>query len=278
MKKRNTARAVVVAAALTCLAWPAAQAFAQSVAYTSTPVNLYAGPSGDYPVVSGLGAGQPVTVMGCVSDYSWCDVALADLRGWVYAAYLTYPYEGQYVPLESYGSVIGLPIVGFSLGAYWDSYYRNRPWYGERGRFAHVPSPGYGARPSGPRPGERPEPGRPVEPPAVGGRPEPRGFAGSAGAPRPDAGARATGQPGGNFGQPRAIQPEAPRAPAQQPGGFRPGAPAGGFERGAPPMRAPGPMAAPGRPAAPQGGRPAGEGGGRGESGGHGDSRQQPEH
>ena len=284
MNKRNTARAVAVAAALAGLAWPAAQAFAQAAAYTSSPVDLYAGPSGDYPVVaSGIGAGVPVTVMGCVSDYSWCDVALPDLRGWVYAAYLSYPYEGQYVPLQGYGSVIGLPVIGFSIGSYWGNFYRDRPWYGERERWAHVPSPGYGGRPPGarppdgmrpPMPGARPpEPGRPVAPPADAGRPgQPpgghpwgpqQGFPGNGGGPRPEAGGRSPG----NAGQPRPMQPEGGARPAPpQPGGFRPGAPAGGFEHGAPPMRAPGQMQAPGRPAAPpQGGHPSGEGGGHRE-------------
>jgi uncharacterized protein YraI len=276
MKRPNTARAVVVAAALTGLAWPAAQAFAQVSAYTSGPVYLYAGPSGDYPVVSSLGAGAPVTVMGCVSDYSWCDVALPDMRGWVYAAYLSYPYQGQYVPLQGYGPVIGLPVIGFSVGTYWDRFYRNRPWYGERDRWAHAPSPRYDARPAEPAPRARPpEAGRSFAPPAnagrpgqfEGGRPGPQQDFHGGGAPRPEAGQRMPGQPGGNFGQPH------PQAP-QQPGGLRPGGgPAGGVEHGAPQMRGPGPgpMQAPGRPAAPPqgGGHPSG-----GEGGGHRDSRQ----
>lgn len=278
MKKRNTARAVAVAAALAGLAWPAAQALAQTAAYTSTPVDLFAGPSGDYPVVSEIDAGVPVTVMGCLSDYSWCDVAMPGLRGWIYAGYLSYPYQGQYVPLEGYGAVIGLPIIGFSIGTYWDSFYRHRPWYGDRDHWAHMPPHGYGDRPPGPGPGPRPrEEGRPQEPrhsyappnagrpeqPPMGGRPgpEPR-FQGNPGGPRPDGGMHEPRQPGGNFGQPRPMQQEAaPRPQAPQPGGFRPGAPAGGFEHGAPPMRAPAPEHA----APQQGGHPSGEGGGHRE-------------
>jgi uncharacterized protein YraI len=281
MKKYHPARVVAVAAALAGLAWPSAQAFAQAAAYTSAPVYVYAGPSGDYPVVSSVDGGVPVTVMGCVSDYSWCDVAFPGLRGWVYAAYLSYPYEGQYVPLQGYGSVIGLPIIGFSLGAYWGNFYRGQPWYGERERWAHVPPPGYGGRPSEPRPGAHPhEQGRPFAAPPNAGHPG-----------EPPVGARPAPQPGGNYGEPHRMQPEggprpmppqaaprpmqpegAPRpmqpegVPHQQgpQGGFQPGAPAGGFERGAPQMHAPGGMPAQGRPAAPpQGGRPSGgEGGG----------------
>ncbi|MFM0366957.1 hypothetical protein PQR35_39300 [Paraburkholderia sediminicola] len=39
--------------------------------------------------------GVPLTVMGCVEGYSWCDVAAPDLRGWVYGGSLSYPYRGR---------------------------------------------------------------------------------------------------------------------------------------------------------------------------------------
>jgi uncharacterized protein YraI len=72
--------------------------FAQTQGYTTGPVNLRAGPGRDYPLVSQLPGGLPVTVMGCMSDYRWCDVALPNLRGWVYAGRLSYPYQGANVP------------------------------------------------------------------------------------------------------------------------------------------------------------------------------------
>jgi uncharacterized protein YraI len=286
MKKRNTVRAAAVAALLAGLGWPAAQALAQTAAYTSSPVDLFAGPSDEYPVVSEVDAGMLVTVMGCLNDYSWCDVALPGLRGWVYAAYLSYPYQGQYVPLQGYGSVIGLPIIGFTIGTYWDSFYRDRPWYGERDRWAHERPRGYGERPPEPPPGARgPQARRPVPPsvygghpegPQMGGRPEPQErFQGNPGAPRPEIGGHGGGQPGANYGQRPVPQEMAPRPQApQQPGGFRPGAPAAGVEHGGPQMRAPVPMQGPGRPAAPpqqqQGGHPSG-----GEGGGHREGRPQ---
>jgi uncharacterized protein YraI len=68
--------------------------------------------------------------MGCISNYQWCDVAAPNLRGWVYAGSLSYPYQGANVPVMNYGTVIGLPIVTFSIGTYWGNYYRGRPWYG----------------------------------------------------------------------------------------------------------------------------------------------------
>jgi uncharacterized protein YraI len=57
-------------------------------AFTNRTVNVRAGPDTSYPVVAAIGAGAPVQVMGCLDDWSWCDVAFADNRGWVYAPYV----------------------------------------------------------------------------------------------------------------------------------------------------------------------------------------------
>jgi uncharacterized protein YraI len=188
-------------------------AFAQSQAITNVPADLRAGPAGDYPVVAQLPGGAPVTVMGCVAGYSWCDVALPNLRGWVYGGSLSYPYQGNDVPILQYGPSIGLPIVAFSLGAYWNSYYRGRPWYNDRGRWENHGRPGFGGgrpgfggpgRPGGGRPefgGGRPG-GRPGGGDHVGGRPgggRPGGGGVEHGGGRPGGGG---GRPGGGGGRP----------------------------------------------------------------------------
>ncbi|CAB3807370.1 hypothetical protein LMG28688_06536 [Paraburkholderia caffeinitolerans] len=283
------------------LAFAASGVRAQTQAYTSEPVDLFAGPSDAYPVVSELGPNVPVTVMGCVNDYSWCDVALPGLRGWIYADYLSYPYQGAYVPLTGYGAVIGLPIITFSVGAYWGSFYRDRPWYGDRDRWAHAPPPGRGRPPEpqrfhgGPAGGE----GRPPPPPPGGARPPVNG-APPPGAGRPPEPPRMPGneappvhgRPPVNGGPPVAAprppaemqRPpvEPPRPPAQvvnpshppmpQPNMGRPPAqgPAPAFNHapGQPPGggRPPEPQAEHGRPEAPQqGGHPSSQGGGRGD-------------
>ncbi len=141
-------------------------AFAQVAAVTNQPVNLMAGPGDDYPVVTGLGPNQQVEVMGCVDTYEWCDVALDDLRGWVDGNALTYFYEGNYVPVESYGAVIGLPVVVFSIDTYWDRYYHGRPWYGDRDRWRHGEPPHYPG--AGGRPYEPPRGAEPYRPPEQG--------------------------------------------------------------------------------------------------------------
>lgn len=138
-------------------------AWAQQQGYTTKQVNLRAGPSRDYPVVVTVPAGISLTVMGCVEGYRWCDVAVGSNRGWAYAGNIVNTYQGNNVPLLSYGPAIGVGIVAFSLGSYWDNYYTSYPWYPQRQNWINRPrpynhygpgyAPGYG---SGYRPGYRP--------------------------------------------------------------------------------------------------------------------------
>ena len=128
---------------LVALAVVPARAQAQQLAYVSKEVNLRAGPSSDYPVVAILGAGVSITVQGCMSDYRWCDVSVGDNRGWLYAGNIVYPYQGASVPLLTYGTAIGIGVIAFSVGHYWDDYYRARPWYPQRQHWIdrHPPVP-----------------------------------------------------------------------------------------------------------------------------------------
>ena len=121
-----------LASALVALTALPAHVQAQQMAYVSKEVNLRAGPSSDFPVVAILGAGVNITVEGCMSDYRWCDVSVGPNRGWLYAGNIVYPYQGANVPLLTYGSAIGIGVIAFSVGSYWDDYYRFRPWYPQR--------------------------------------------------------------------------------------------------------------------------------------------------
>src|SRR6267154_5857776 len=113
-----------------CVLGLSAAAAAQN-AVTTQPVSVYAGPDDSYPPVAQLDADTPIQVMGCLDDWSWCDVAFEDNRGWLYAPDITYAYQGGYVPLYSYAPGLGIPIVGFSLAVYRGSHYPDRAWYGQ---------------------------------------------------------------------------------------------------------------------------------------------------
>lgn len=172
------------------LAGPTAALGADGVVIST--VDLYAGPDMDYPAVAELPAGTPVDVQGCLEGWTWCDVIAAGTRGWVAGTFVQYTYQSQPVIVADYGARIGIPIVAFSIGVYWDNYYRNRPFYRNRDywygrpiaprppprapgwRPGDHPGPFPGHRPPPPA-GYRPPPGRPPEnrPPPSNHRPPP---------------------------------------------------------------------------------------------------------
>ena len=130
--------------------------------------------------------GTSVQVFGCEQGYGWCDVQVGPNRGWVAAQYLQAQGPGGPVIVANAGVMLALPIIAFSFGNYWDTYYRGRPWYGRRSyyynywnRYPHGrPPPPPHHRPPGYRPPPRPpHAGRPpgiYPPPPGGGRPPPR--------------------------------------------------------------------------------------------------------
>jgi uncharacterized protein YraI len=176
MKHAAVAASLLALAALS--GSPPALAQAQYPAFTSGPVNLRAGPSRDYPIVAVLPAGFQVLVQGCLSDFRWCDIVAGYDRGWVYAGNILYNYDNNMQPIVTWGPMIGIGVIGFAFNDYWPRYYRNRPWYGERHRWADVRPPRYVA-PLPPPPAQRP-PGwvqphpRPVPPPHPAPQVQPR--------------------------------------------------------------------------------------------------------
>ena len=101
-------------------------------AWAINGADIFAGPGSDYPVVATLAPGVGLRINGCLNDYSWCDVSFGPNRGWAYAGDLGYAYQSTRVPILEYGPRLALPVITFSLGNYWDRYYRGRPWYRER--------------------------------------------------------------------------------------------------------------------------------------------------
>ena len=135
-------------------------------AVTTDVASVRAGPDDSYPEVAQLDPDSPIQVMGCVDDWSWCDVAFGDDRGWVYSPDISYEYEGGYVPFYAYAPAFGLPVIAFSLDTYWGSHYRDRPWYGRREEWVHRDL--HHQRPPGPAPSR-------AAPPREVVRAEPRG-------------------------------------------------------------------------------------------------------
>ena len=194
-----------------------------ALAYTAnvvTAVVLRAGPSTEYPLVATLPPGAVVEVFGCEENYGWCDVQLGPDRGWVDAAYLQMAAPSGPVVVADAGVVLGLPIVAFTFGTYWDRWYRGRPWYARRPYYYNYWNRYPHGRPP-PPPHMRP-PIRPPRPPMV--RPPPPRPPGVRPPYRPPDAGRPPGNgrppgdgrpPNGRPGSPGNWRPRAEPAPAK---------------------------------------------------------------
>jgi uncharacterized protein YraI len=201
---RRTLR-IALPAVLLALVAPAAFGMPAHIVATA---HMRAGPAVDYPAVAMLSPGTPLEVYGCEQAYAWCDVQAGPNRGWVDADYLQVDSGGHPVIVANAGVAVGLPIVTFTFGTYWDSYYRGRPWYAQRARYI----PYWHRYPHG-RPPPRPRPPiarPPVRPHPV--RPPPR--------PRPPVARPPGTRPPGN--RPPNPQPPGHRPPSPQPPGPQP--------------------------------------------------------
>lgn len=190
------------------------------VAFTAKSVNVRAGPARDYPVVALVPAGYQVAVQGCLPDYSWCDVLAGPTRGWVYGGNINYSYQNTYVPVLTYGAVIGVGVLAFALDDYWGRHYRHRSWYGDRHRWANrreATAPHFD-RPSH-RPGLVPQrPPQHFNPPdrAFSGTPAPRVRSGPNPPPEVVRGAQQPGTVHPRVQPQQRVAPNAQRQPAQQ--------------------------------------------------------------
>ncbi|MEF2072072.1 SH3 domain-containing protein [Consotaella aegiceratis] len=130
MLKRAIAAIVMTGA----VSLPAA-AWAQASAIATADVNLRAGPSTRYPVITVVRNRDNVTVYGCLQSRSWCDVGYYGARGWMSSNYLAYLDNGRRYTGAAIVPRMHAPIVTFSFGNYWDRYYRDRPFYRDRDRW-----------------------------------------------------------------------------------------------------------------------------------------------
>lgn len=124
----------VLTAGVIALFATAANAQSYHARVTST-VYMRSGPDTGYPAVVAVPAGATVLVYGCVSGWTWCDASWGPNRGWIAGAFLQAQYQQRYVPYGYYGPRIGVPVIPFLFGRYWDRHYRGRTWYNNRSRY-----------------------------------------------------------------------------------------------------------------------------------------------
>lgn len=136
-----TRRLLAAGALVLALALPTA-ALAAAPAVTVGAVNLRAGPSTGYPVVTVVPAGTAILTHGCLADYGWCDVGIGPVRGWMSARWIVVSRAGATVVLTpAVATTIGIGVVTFGK-IYWDSHYAAYPWYRRWATYAPGPMPG----------------------------------------------------------------------------------------------------------------------------------------
>lgn len=68
---------------------------------TTGAVNMRIGPGTQHSVIVVVPSSQSITIVGCLSGSSWCDVVWAGRRGWVSASHIYYTAPGYSVPVTT---------------------------------------------------------------------------------------------------------------------------------------------------------------------------------
>jgi uncharacterized protein YraI len=130
-------RSVIVAGFAT-LALSFAPSLAQAAqGFIVGQTDLRAGPDEQFPSVDMLPAGAQVEVFGCLSGNVWCDVGFQQDRGWVSGQDLEVMYQSNRVKVVEVQTEV-VPVVTFQVATYWDQYYRSKPFFRDRDRFASL--------------------------------------------------------------------------------------------------------------------------------------------
>ncbi len=143
---RSARRYILSAFVVMMVALISGPALAATKGATVSSVNLRAGPGTGYPVVISMPPSADLTIYGCLSAASWCDVSWRGARGWVSSNYVNIYYQGQTVTLSpALIPMIGLSGVTFNQ-AYWNNHYASQPWYGQWNSYYARPGAGAVAR------------------------------------------------------------------------------------------------------------------------------------
>lgn len=86
-------------------------ALAQSMAVTTTDLNLREGPGSNYSVIDTMASGAEVSINGCVEGTKWCQISHGGAEGFAYADYLAAKVDGSDVAVSSNPGLFG--SVGF---------------------------------------------------------------------------------------------------------------------------------------------------------------------
>jgi len=132
---RRSLRIAATGLGLCVAAAPAVSAFDHAVGYTTTSLNMRAGPGVAYPWVATIPYQGAVNVYGCTAGYGWCDVGWGVTRGWASGSYLQMDYQNRRQPVVNSAVVLGLPLLVFALDSYWSNHYQKQYFYATKPRY-----------------------------------------------------------------------------------------------------------------------------------------------
>jgi uncharacterized protein YraI len=90
----------------------AGSAFAVTAYSPTGHLNVRSGPGFQYQVVGQVNANVAAQITGCVSDFSWCAVALpSGVTGWASAPYLVTKATTPPKNLQVAGAQLGIPVI-----------------------------------------------------------------------------------------------------------------------------------------------------------------------
>jgi len=124
-----TLRKTIATAAVAAMLPGAALA---ATAYSSTSLNVRAGPGTGYRVVDTLRDGERVDIDHCNRGYTWCHISHRGPDGWVAARYLNDRRYGQRRPVNRFGLSLNIPQLDLRFGVGPRGPYADRG--GDRGR------------------------------------------------------------------------------------------------------------------------------------------------
>ena len=93
LRRLAVALAVANVSATVAFVAPAQAQAPRPNGYPVTNVNLRAGPGTYYPALLVVPARAPIAILGCLGDYTWCDVFFQGNRGWMRSIYLQGWYQ-----------------------------------------------------------------------------------------------------------------------------------------------------------------------------------------
>lgn len=86
-------------------------AVAQQPVFSTTDLNIRAGPGPSYPIIGAIGMDGEAMLLGCLEASKWCQVSANGVEGWAYSDYLIADSAGVEVVVTQRPAEMEVPVV-----------------------------------------------------------------------------------------------------------------------------------------------------------------------